>query len=774
MRSLHATRVFFNRALALLAILAGIFVPRSSLGQAVEVRRFALVAGANDGGPLRSPLRYAHADAKSLLKVLRQLGGVMPGDSLLLLEPDRFDLEAALSRLRGMIEEVRSSAVRVELLFYYSGHSDEQSLLLGRDVVTYKELRTALAELPADVQIAILDSCSSGALTRHKGGTMKAPFLLDASMDVRGYAYLTSSAQDEVAQESDRIGGSFFTHFLVAGLRGAADSTGDGKITLNEVYQYAFRETLNRTQSSQKGPQHPSYDFQLAGRGDLVLTDLRGASGLLELPADLGGRVYLRDARGNLVMEVWKPYGGSMRLYLEPGAYELFVDAKTEQRKGSISVGENGTTLVSLRQLDPVKPDIVAWRGKGGKTTLGYRGEEGEELRHRPVSVGIVPGLTTDSAAESLVLNNFSLNFVGWADALRGFEIGYIGNVRKLDMSGVQAAMVFNFTRGDVLGIQASGWFNRAGASLIGLQGAALVNSVGGPSRGMQLAGLANMDRGSMTGAQFASGVNVAGGGQSRGFQLSGLLNLGGGSFEGAQISALASANRGQMRGLQLSAACNATAQTVTGAQISSVNFATELRGFQLGLVNVTKQMRGVQIGLVNIAAESANGPTIGLVNYAGDGILAPSVWTSDLAAINIGLKMGSRAVYSLLGAGYNPFSRSPSFSLFGGIGAHFDFHPAYLEVDYLLASVQKNMRWSFEEPLLTHTVRIVFGLRVFEQMSLFAGPTMGLEQSYSGARASYLPELSHQTFRDARLSETLGFVVGLAIEPRIGALNNF
>ena len=44
----------------------------------------------------------------------------------------------------------------------------------------------------------------------------------------------------EAAQESDRICASYFTHYLVSGFRGAADLSGDGKVTLNEAYQFAF------------------------------------------------------------------------------------------------------------------------------------------------------------------------------------------------------------------------------------------------------------------------------------------------------------------------------------------------------------------------------------------------------------------------------------------------------------------------------------------------------------------------------------------------------
>ena len=58
---------------------------------------------------------------------------------------------------------------------------------------------------------------------------------------------MTSSSENEAAQESERLRGSFFTHALLTGVRGAADASGDGKVTLGEAYQFAFNETLAQT-----------------------------------------------------------------------------------------------------------------------------------------------------------------------------------------------------------------------------------------------------------------------------------------------------------------------------------------------------------------------------------------------------------------------------------------------------------------------------------------------------------------------------------------------
>jgi uncharacterized caspase-like protein len=231
------------------------------------VRRFALVVGVNDGGPSREPLRYALSDAKAMRQVLGESGGVLPGDLLLVLDADRAALEEGMDRLRRMIATARSSGERTEALLYYSGHSDEAGLMLKQDRVSYRELRQLLDALPADVRLVILDACASGA------------FLVEASASVRGYAILTSSSRGEVSQESDRIGGSYFTHFLVSGLRGAADTSGDGRVTLEEAYQFAFNETLARTTKTRAGAQHPAYGGDLPGSGARVMTEVRAKAG---------------------------------------------------------------------------------------------------------------------------------------------------------------------------------------------------------------------------------------------------------------------------------------------------------------------------------------------------------------------------------------------------------------------------------------------------------------------------------------------------------------
>ena len=75
-----------------------------------------------------------------------------------------------------------------------------------------------------------------------------------------------------MSQESDEIQGSFFTHHLTTGLRGDADQNRDGRVTLDEAYTYAYARTVAATAATRGGAQHPTYEYDLRGAGDVVLS----------------------------------------------------------------------------------------------------------------------------------------------------------------------------------------------------------------------------------------------------------------------------------------------------------------------------------------------------------------------------------------------------------------------------------------------------------------------------------------------------------------------
>jgi hypothetical protein len=331
------------------------------------LKRFVLVAGANSGGTDRPLLRYAVSDAERFERVLTDLGGVSSSDVRVLKEPKVRSLVEGLNWLSERVSEARqtagSSRARTEILVYYSGHADEKGLLLGDDRYSYQSLRDRLDEIPADVRIAVLDACASGAFTRLKGGKILKPFMVDEATDMQGHAFLTSSAVTEAAQESDYLGASYFTHYLISGLRGAADVNTDGRITLNEAYQFSFQETLGQTVNSRGGAQHPSYDIKLSGTGDVIITDVRQTTATLVLAASLEGRVFVRNARQELVVELYKAKGSPVALGLEPGTYEVRIQRPSEAWLAKSQLDKGERLELALDQFSPTKPEPTRPRG---------------------------------------------------------------------------------------------------------------------------------------------------------------------------------------------------------------------------------------------------------------------------------------------------------------------------------------------------------------------------------------------------------------------------
>ncbi|HEX3475786.1 MAG TPA: caspase family protein [Kofleriaceae bacterium] len=334
--------------LVVIAILSGVTVPAHA-----STKRIAVIVGNNQGNPGRPRLHYAGADAAKFARVLVELGGVAQADLFLLQDRSAAALSETFEQVRRRILDFhKDPGVRVVIVFYFSGHSDGIALELGRDRVMFSELRRWLASVGADVRVALVDSCKSGALLATKGGKPSAGFQIRMTDELAstGEVLLTSSAADEVALESAEIGGSFFTHHFVSGLRGAADISGDGIVTLTEAYQYAYARTVKTTGETVVGVQHPAYDYRLSGQGELVLAELSKRSGMLQLPSGFERVVVIDVAHAQVIAEVTA--GSQATIVVPPGRYEIRASRSGALFAGKVTV-EHGPRVVSSNELVP-------------------------------------------------------------------------------------------------------------------------------------------------------------------------------------------------------------------------------------------------------------------------------------------------------------------------------------------------------------------------------------------------------------------------------------
>lgn len=280
--------------------------------------RFVIAIGNDLGLSVEEPLRWAEADAQRVHDVMVDLGGVTSSRAVTLLGARARAVEEALLVVRGQITEARRRGDRTELVLSYSGHGDSDRLHLGDDVLPIARLMTLLDATGADATVVILDACRGGALRSGRSRGARAGPGFDVrfvdELAPRGRVVMSSASDGEVAQESDDLEGAFFTHHVLAGLRGAADVDHDGSVALHELFTYAHARTLSGSFGA-PAVQHPELTTSLRGQSDLILTRLERSQAMLELAAELGGRFLVADARsGRVLVEVDKPAGASLRL----------------------------------------------------------------------------------------------------------------------------------------------------------------------------------------------------------------------------------------------------------------------------------------------------------------------------------------------------------------------------------------------------------------------------------------------------------------------------
>jgi len=366
---------------------AGVVALGAAPVRADGLHRFAVIVGNDTGGGDTRPLLYARADARKVYDLLTRLGGVRADDAQLVLDGTAQDLLTALTETERRAALARGHGERTALVLYYSGHAKDGALRLGDTRLPLDSLKARIAASPVDVRIAILDSCRSGELTRTKGATKGArhapAFQIQAEgpRDAKGLVILTSSASDEDSQESDLVGGSYFSHHLVSGLLGGADKSGDGRVTLFEAYAYAYDRTVADTAETAAGPQHPTFSYDLAGNGDLVLTDVAARREGIYLPREApGGVYYLVDRQGFVAAEIVKDEG-DRRIALAPGKYRVKRRLADRLRVGDVEVSSGQMITLDENRLrdapfadDPVKGgmrvDVSRWSVDG---ELGFQ-----------------------------------------------------------------------------------------------------------------------------------------------------------------------------------------------------------------------------------------------------------------------------------------------------------------------------------------------------------------------------------------------------------------
>lgn len=666
----------------------------------VRINRYVVAISANYGGAGRPMLRYAESDANAFATVLKEMGGVSKQNVIQIKEPSISTLLQNMDNLDKKIAE-NKSAGRNEVLVYYSGHADDKGLRLGNETYAWKNLRSRIDRLQADVKIAVIDACGSGAITRAKGGVAVPAFMVDESSDMKGYAFITSSTQDESSQESDNLKGSFFTHSLVSGLRGAGDLSGDGKVTLSEAYQFAFNETLQKTEATMGGAQHPSRDMNLVGTGDVVMTDLHSTNASLVFDEKLEGRIFVRENNA-LVAELYKSAGRPMELGLSEGNYQVQVN---REKLGNALTMDVKLAKENHKILQESDFKVVAL--------------------DNTVSRGGCDSCTVESSLDSLDHNGksrVSFNFVDIdKDPRKGVQVGLLITDAQKDFIGSQVSLFANVTRKNSMSLQVTTGVNVAN-NMDGVQLSVMTN-VAKKIDGIQLSSGVNVAR-RVDGAQVSSGINIA---EYVPVQV-GMLNIG--DTADVQVGLL---NIGDTADVQVGI-MNIGDSNNVAVSLFNINDQSNV---QVGLWNIADTVHKTQVGLLNVCAH-CDGPVIGLLNFVGNGVWSVMGSIDEMGMTSLMAKFGTAYFYTGFEMGRvlktdDMFEYQDVYTNALVVGTQFGQYGTHLDLDYSMISTGKTIAKSFgykskDEWTYFHRIRFSGTYKLITGIGITSGISLNLE----------------------------------------------
>ncbi|MFC1852168.1 caspase domain-containing protein [candidate division CSSED10-310 bacterium] len=286
--------------------------------------RIGLFVGDNSGIHYDTPLRFAEKDARIMYRVMLELGKLSPKYSRLLIDCERNEMLATLEEMRKTVREVHHEGEKVIFILFYSGHADSYGLHINGGKLPFALLKKRIAELKSDIFFGIFDTCQSGAITAMKGGVKGKPFSIKLveEPDIVGSVYLTSSLKEEISQESEAFSASLFTYYLVSALRGAADLNLDRHISLTEAYRYTYINTLKASSETTGMLQHPNFQYNLHGKGELILSYLPSASVHIIFPRGVRGNFFITsEDTEDLFVEVLAKPNQETKISLPRGSY---------------------------------------------------------------------------------------------------------------------------------------------------------------------------------------------------------------------------------------------------------------------------------------------------------------------------------------------------------------------------------------------------------------------------------------------------------------------
>lgn len=216
---------------------------------------YALLVGVSRYEKFES-LKYTDDDAYRVYAFLKSPeGGALPDEQISIL----IDESATKRNIMKSLDDLVARAGENDAVFcFFSGHGINGHFLPidsdgYQNSLAYEEVKERLQSCKAKQKLYVADACYSGSLLSSRTTLTQSVEMLYGKLNETsgGTAFLLSSKKEEYSLESEGLRQGIFSHFLIKGLKGHADTNGDNIVSVTELYKYVYTSVRSYTKMAQ-------------------------------------------------------------------------------------------------------------------------------------------------------------------------------------------------------------------------------------------------------------------------------------------------------------------------------------------------------------------------------------------------------------------------------------------------------------------------------------------------------------------------------------------
>ncbi len=214
-------------------------------------------------------LRYTDDDAYRIHAFLKSPeGGAIPDEQMEILIDDA----ATYDNIKATMERIFSQAGPNDMvLLYFSGHGLKGSFLPidfdgFNNKLLHEDITAIFKNSRAKYKLCIADACHSGSLLAMRSGSAQSiitSYYEKLAQAEPGTALLLSSKSEETSLESSGLRQGVFSHFLIRGLKGEADSDEDNVVSVQELFNFVYENVRSYTGNRQSPVILGDYDTKM-------------------------------------------------------------------------------------------------------------------------------------------------------------------------------------------------------------------------------------------------------------------------------------------------------------------------------------------------------------------------------------------------------------------------------------------------------------------------------------------------------------------------------